>query len=83
MRREPLTMSVQTAETALSRLLTNRWLSIAVSVILIASALSEVIEDVGDFGSEHGVLVFGIFQLMTTLPEFFHAGQILEEASHE
>jgi hypothetical protein len=82
MRREPLTMSVQTAETALSRLLTNRWLSIA-SVILIASALSEVIEDVGDFGSEHGVLVFGIFQLMTTLPEFFHAGQILEEASHE
>jgi len=71
-------MSVQTAQTTFSRLLTSRWLSIAVSVSLVATALSEVIEDVGDIGSGHGVLVFGIFRLMTTLPEFFHAGQILE-----
>ena len=76
-------MSVPTAETAFSRFLANRWLSVVVSAILIATALSEVIEDAGNIGSEHGVLVFGIFQLMTTLPEFFHAGQILEVAKTE
>ena len=65
---------------SMERFTGNRWIGVAVSVILIATALGEVLEDVSEIRAHHGLLVFGIVNLFKTLPDFFHGAAIFEEA---
>ena len=61
----------------------NRWIGLTVSGILIATALSEVVEDVSDIRAHHGLLVFGVFNLFRTLPDLFHGASVFEEAERD
>ena len=58
----------------------NRWIGLAVSGILIATALVEVVESVSEVRAHHGLLIYGIFHLFRTMPEFFHGAIVFEEA---
>ena len=61
----------------------NRWIGLTLSRILIATALSEVVEDVSDIRAHHGLLVFGVFNLFRTLPDLFHGASVFEEAERD
>ena len=58
----------------------NRWIGLAVLGILIATASVEVLENVTEIRAHHGGLIFGIANLIKTLPDFFHGASVLEEA---
>ena len=58
----------------------NRWIGLAVSAILIATASVEVLENVSEIRYHHGLLIFGIANLVKTLPDFFHGAAVFEEA---
>ena len=51
----------------------NLWIALAVSVILITTASAEVLENISEIRAHHGILIFGISNLLRTLPEFFMA----------
>ena len=59
----------------LRKLISSPWTNSLLAIILIVTSSAEVISELEspEFspGSHHGVLTFGIFQLLKTLPEFF------------
>ena len=66
--------------TSMERFTRNRWIGLAVSVILIATASVEVLENVSEIRAHHGLFIFGIVNLSKTLPDFFHGAAVFEEA---
>ncbi|MDC1302292.1 hypothetical protein N8Z08_02215 [bacterium] len=40
--------------------------------------MADIVDDVDDIGSQHGVFAFGLVQVVKTLPEFTHAAKLLE-----
>ena len=58
----------------------NQWIRLTVSGILIATVLSEVVEDVFDIRAHNVLLVFGVFNLFRTLPDLFHGASVFEKA---
>jgi hypothetical protein len=65
---------------SMERFTGNRWIGLAVSGILIATASVEVLENVTEIRAHHGLLIFGIANLIKTLPDFFHGAAVFEEA---
>jgi len=58
----------------------NQWVGLAVSGILIATASVEVLDNVTEIRAHHGLLIFGIANLIKALPDFFHGAAVFEEA---
>lgn len=54
-----------------------------IGIVLVVTSSIEIIDtfDSGSVGSHHGIFVFGLWQLLKTLPELFHASELIDEAS--
>jgi hypothetical protein len=64
---------------AAHRVLNNRWVALAVAIVLIVTSIFEIIESGNEIGSHHGVLIFGIFHMLNTLPDFYEAAFAIDE----
>lgn len=66
---------MRTYLTAIHRVVDHPWTNLAVAAALIGTSLSEMGESVlepimsGDIQAHHGVFVFGIAQLLKSIPE--------------
>jgi len=72
-------MSAKNALKAGHGVLTNRWVALAVSAVLIVTAIFEIVASANEIGSHHGVLIFGIFHMLKTLPDFYEATFVIDE----
>ena len=59
--------------------LTNRWVALAVSAVLIVKAIFEIVASANEIGSHHGVLILGIFHMLKTLPDTYEATFVIDE----
>ncbi len=71
-------MTFQTINTRIREIVESRWTTLATASILIVTSVADIVEDIDDIGSQHGVFAFGLVQAARTLPEFTHAAKLLE-----
>ena len=65
----------------LEKTATSPYLNILAGIILISTAGYETWESIGEFklGTHHGVLVFGLLQVLKGLPEALHGAKEISE----
>ena len=58
----------------LKEFIESPYLSLFTGLLLVATSLAEVIRTIDDdvIGSHHGILVFGIVQILSALPEIVY-----------
>ena len=56
----------------------SRYVRLIVALILVITAGNEVYHSFADIGAHHGLLVFGIFQILQALADIFEAVEIAD-----
>ena len=67
----------------------NPWLNLAVSLVLIISGTMEALDikqhpgGYTEIGAHHGIILFGITQFFKVLPDLFEGVEYLEKAAEK
>ena len=56
----------------------SKYLRLIVALILVITSGNEVYHSFEDIGAHHGLLVFGIFQILQALADIFEAVEIAD-----
>ena len=69
-------MTFQTINTRVrERLWRAVWTTLATASILIVTSVADIVDDVDDIGSQHGVFAFGLVQVVKTPAGIYACGQ--------
>ncbi|MCB9398943.1 MAG: hypothetical protein H6510_14110 [Acidobacteria bacterium] len=73
----------------LRKIVSNPWLNLAVSLVLIISGTMEALDlkqhpgGYSEIGVHHGIILFGLTQVLKVLPELFEGVEYLEKAAEK